>query len=132
MVARAKVGCRGKGFTLIELMIVLAVVALLLSLAVPRYFHSVDKSKENVLLANLATVRDAIDKYYGDNGRYPDSLEQLVDNRYLRTMPIDPVTTSTATWIIVPPDKPERAGAVFDIHSGATGQARNGTKYGDW
>jgi general secretion pathway protein G len=120
------------GFTLIELMVVLAVIALLLSLAVPRYFHSVDKSKENVLRANLTTVRDAIDKHYGDTGRYPDSLEQLVQAKYLRTLPVDPVTSSNASWIVVAPERADRAGAVFDIRSGAPGKALDGSSYGDW
>jgi general secretion pathway protein G len=123
---------RATGFTLIELMVVLAVVALLLSLAVPRYFHSVDKSKENVLRANLTTVRDAIDKHYGDTGRYPDSLEQLVQSKYLRTLPVDPVTGSNVSWIVVAPERADRAGAVFDIRSGAPGKARDGSSYGEW
>jgi general secretion pathway protein G len=121
-----------RGFTLIELMVVLSVVALLLSLAVPRYFHSVNRSKENVLRANLATTRDAIDKYFGDNGRYPDSLEQLVRSRYLRTVPVDPITESAVTWVVLPPDRQDRQGAVFDLRSGASGKALDGSNYSDW
>jgi general secretion pathway protein G len=120
------------GFTLIELMVVLTIVALLLSVAVPRYFHSVERSKENVLRANLVTTRDAIDKFVGDNGRYPDSLEQLVKGRYLRSVPYDPVTDSSATWVLIPSDRPEWPGAVFDLHSGAHGQASDGSQYADW
>jgi general secretion pathway protein G len=120
------------GFTLIELMVVLSVVALLLSVAVPRYLNSLNKSKENVLRANLAATRDALDKYYGDTGRYPDSLEQLVQGRYLRALPVDPLTESAATWIIVAPDRPERPGAVYDVHSGAVGKAGDGSNYSDW
>lgn len=123
---------RRGGFTLIELMVVLTVVALLLSVAVPRYFHSVERSKENVLRANLVTTREAIDKFVGDNGRYPDSLEQLVEKRYLRSLPYDPLTDSNATWTLVPSDRPERPGAVFDLHSGAQGQAKDGSQYADW
>ncbi len=120
------------GFTLIELMVVLAVVALLLSVAVPRYFSGLQSSQESVLRANLAGTRDALDKFYGDTGHYPDSLEQLVQARYLRALPVDPITESATTWILVPPDRPDRAGAVFDVHSGAPGKARDGSNYSDW
>jgi general secretion pathway protein G len=88
-----------KGFTLIELLVVLGIIALMLTLAVPRYFPSVDKSKEVVLADNLRSVRQVIDQYYGDTGRYPDSLEQLVDKKYLRSMPFDPVADSDAAWV---------------------------------
>jgi general secretion pathway protein G len=123
---------RRRGFTLIELMVVLTIVALLLSVAVPRYFHSVERSKENVLRANLATTRDAIDKFVGDNGRYPDSIEQLVKGRYLRSMPYDPVTDSTTTWVLIPSNRPERPGALFDLRSGAQGPASDGSLYAEW
>ncbi len=131
-IARAVCWRRLAGFTLIELMVVLSIVALLLSVAVPRYFSSLNKSKETVLRANLVATRDALDKYFGDTGRYPDSLEQLVQARYLRTLPLDPLTDSTTTWTLVPPDKPERAGAVYDLHSGAAGKAVDGSNYSDW
>ncbi|MEN6585109.1 MAG: prepilin-type N-terminal cleavage/methylation domain-containing protein [Sulfuricella sp.] len=119
------------GFTLIELMVVLAIIALLLSLAVPRYFHSIENSKETVLRDNLSLTRQALDKYYGDNGKYPDSLDMLVSKKYLRSLPIDPITDSSTTWIIVPPDVPEKGG-VYDLKSGALGKARDGTEYKDW
>lgn len=119
------------GFTLIELVVVLAIVALLLALATPRYFHSVDKSKETILKANLAATRDALDKFYGDTGKYPDKIDDLVAKKYLRTLPYDPITESATTWTVVPPDKPEKGG-VFDLHSGATGTASDGTKYDEW
>jgi general secretion pathway protein G len=114
-----------RGFTLIELMVVLTIVGLLLSVAVPRYFHSVQRSKENILRANIVTTRHALDKYVGDNGRYPDTLEQLVEKRYLRAMPYDPVTDSTTTWVLVPSQRTDRPGAVADLRSGAQGQARD-------
>jgi general secretion pathway protein G len=120
-----------QGFTLIELVVVLAIVALLLALATPRYFHSIDKSKETVLRANLALTRDSLDKYYGDNGKYPDQLATLVEKKYLRTLPTDPITESATTWIIVPPDNPEKGG-VFDVHSGAEGNGSDGTPYREW
>lgn len=120
------------GFTLIELMVVLSIVALLLSVAVPRYFNSVDRTKENVLKATLATTRDAIDKFLGDNGRYPDSLDQLVEKRYLRSVPYDPLTDSTVTWVIVPSARIEKPGALSDLHSGSQGVASDGSRYAEW
>jgi general secretion pathway protein G len=120
-----------RGFTLIELLVVMAVIALLLTLAVPRYFGSVDKTKETVLKENLALLRDAIDKYYGDQGRYPDALDDLVGKKYLRRIPADPITDSATTWVVVPPEDAQK-GAVYDVRSGATEVARDGTTYRDW
>ncbi|MYM91422.1 prepilin-type N-terminal cleavage/methylation domain-containing protein [Rugamonas sp. FT82W] len=120
-----------KGFTLIELLVVLGIVALMLTLAVPRYFPSIDKSKEVVLADNLRNVRQVLDQYYGDTGRYPDSLEQLVEKKYLRALPVDPVTDSDTTWIIVPPEDTGKGG-VYNIKSGAPGNDRSGKPYADW
>ena len=122
---------RGKGFTLIELLVVLAIIATLLMLAVPRYFSSVDKSKEAVLKENLYQMRDAISKYYGDKGKYPESLEALADEKYLRKVPRDPITDSAATWIVVPPQDPQQSG-VYDVRSGAPGNSSEGTPYAEW
>jgi general secretion pathway protein G len=122
---------KARGFTLIELLVVMAIIMLLLSLAVPRYFHSVEKSKETVLRENLSLTRQALDKFYGDNGKYPDGLDMLVSKKYLRSLPLDPVTSSNTTWIIVPPDVAEKGG-VFDVKSGAPGKARDGSEYKDW
>lgn len=122
---------RNPGFTLIELLVVLAVIALLLTIAVPRYFHSVDRSKEAVLKQDLATMRDAIDKYYGDTGHYPDALEDLVSKKYLRSMPVDPITGSTGTWVVTPPEDSAK-GSVYDVHSGAPGNAKDGSAYSSW
>lgn len=119
------------GFTLIELLVVMAVIATLLTLAVPRYFASIEKSREAVLQANLTLMRQTLDKYYGDKGRYPDSLDDLVANKYLRDVPIDPITESNTTWIVVPPAQQE-LGAVYDVRSGAEGHARDGSAYLDW
>jgi general secretion pathway protein G len=119
------------GFTLIELLVVMAVIATLLTLAVPRYFASIEKSREAVLQANLTLMRQTLDKYYGDKGRYPDTLDDLVANKYLRDVPTDPVTESNTTWIVVPPAPPE-LGGVYDVRSGAEGTARDGSAYLDW
>ena len=122
---------RVRGFTLIELLVVLGIVALLLTLAVPRYFPSLDKAKETVLADNLRNLPMTIDQFHGDTGRYPDSLEQLVDRKYLRAMPIDPITDSDASWLIVPPPD-ETPGQVYDVKSGAPGKDRSGTLFADW
>ena len=103
----------------------------LISLAVPRYFGGLTKSKETVLLQTLAVTRDSIDKFYGDNGKYPDDLGALVTNRYLRSLPVDPITESSTTWTVVPPDDPGKGG-VYDIHSGAEGTGRNGKPFREW
>ena len=120
-----------RGFTLIELLVVMAIIGTLLTIAVPRYFHSVEKSKEAVLHQNLALTRQALDKFFGDNGKYPDSLDDLVSKKYLRSLPYDPIVESNAAWLIIVPDTPEKGG-VFDIKSGATGQGLDGTEYKDW
>ena len=125
------IGLRGRGFTLIELLVVLAIIATLLMLALPRYFSSVDKSKEAVLKENLYQMRDAISKYYGDKGKYPESLEALADEKYLRKVPRDPITDSAATWIVVPPQDPQQSG-VYDVRSGAPGNSSEGTPYAEW
>ncbi|WP_130314880.1 type II secretion system protein [Duganella sp. BK054] len=120
-----------KGFTLIELLVVLGIIALLLTLAVPRYFPSVDKTKETILADNLRSTRAIIDQYYGDTGRFPDSLEQLVEKKYLRAVPIDPITEKSDSWTIVPPDDVGKGG-VADIKSGAPGNDRSGKPYSEW
>lgn len=122
---------RQKGFTLVELLVALAIIATLLSLAAPRYTGSVDKAKEAILRENLATLREAIDKYFGDNGKYPIVLEDLVTKRYLRRIPLDPVTDSASTWIVSPPPDPQKGG-VFDVRSGASGRGIDGSAYKDW
>ncbi|HZV65146.1 MAG TPA: type II secretion system protein [Telluria sp.] len=122
---------RRAGFTLIELLVVLAIVALLLTLAVPRYFPSIDNAKEVILADNLRNTRAILDQYYADTGRYPDSLEQLVEKKYLRNLPVDPITDSSSTWIVVPPDDGSKGG-VYTIKSGAPGNDRSGKPYLEW
>ncbi|WP_426100746.1 type II secretion system protein [Massilia sp. TSP1-1-2] len=130
--AQARRACRGPaGFTLIELLVVLGIVALLLTLAVPRYFPSVDKAKETILADNLRNTRDVIDQFYTDRGRYPDSLEQLVEKKYLRSLPVDPITESAATWILIAPEDATK-GALYSIKSGAPGLDRHGKPYSEW
>lgn len=119
------------GFTLIELLVVLGIVALMLTLAVPRFFPSIDKSKEVVLADNLRNTRAVIDQYYGDTGRYPDSLEQLVEKKYLRELPVDPITESASSWIVIPPEDGSKGG-VYNLRSGAPGNDRSGKPYSEW
>lgn len=121
---------RNQGFTLIELLVVLAIVALLSTLAMPRYFQSIDTAKETILADNLRITRETIDKFYGDTGRYPESLAELVDKKYLRALPKDPIADSSTAWSIVPPDG-EIKGKVFNIRSGAVGVTRAGVAYAD-
>jgi len=105
-----------RGFTLIELVIVMATIALLLTLAIPRYFNTIDNGKASVQRQNMATIRDAIDKFHGDQGRFPQTLDELVDGKYLRAVPLDPFTTAP-DWIIVAPEDPT-LGGVYDVRSG--------------
>jgi len=108
----------------------MAVVALLLTLALPRYFQSIDVSKEAILVENLRVARDAIDKFYGDTGRYPESLEELVEKKYLRSLPYDPIAEAADRWTITPPPD-DMKGNVYDLRSGAEGTARSGKPYGE-
>ena len=112
-----------RGFTLVELMVVLTVIALLLSVVVPDYVGRMKRAEEAVLQENLAVMRDALDKHYADAGQYPRSLEELVAKRYLRSIPNDPFTRSPTTWVAVPPADPKKGG-VFDVHSSAKGYER--------
>ena len=122
-------GRPARGFTLIELLVVLAVMAMLVSLVAPRYLDRVDGAREAVLRHNLQGLRTAIDQFYRDKARYPTSLDELAAQRYVRAVPVDPLTGSARTWVTVPPT----AGAgVFDIKSGATGRAGDGSDYAYW
>jgi general secretion pathway protein G len=120
---------RRGGFTLIELLVVLAIISLLLTIALPRYFGSVEKSKEVALRENLQVLRSGIDKYYADKGEYPAALADLVTQRYFRSVPLDPVTESAATWQLLPSQDADKPG-VADIRSGAKGRTREGVPFG--
>jgi general secretion pathway protein G len=119
------------GFTLIELMVVMTVIALLISIAVPRYFHSIEIAKEATLKQSLSVMREAIDKYYGDNERYPSSIQELVTKKYIRAVPVDPITETTDSWVIISPGL-DITGAIYDIKSGAVGNAKDGSQYSEW
>ena len=118
-----------QGFTLVELLVVLAIVALLLTLALPRYFGALEKSKEQVLQENLRVVRMTIDRFRADRGHWPKTLEELVELHYLKSVPIDPMTESPSAWVLVAPQNAEETG-VADIRSGAQGTTKDGKAYG--
>lgn len=121
-----------RGFTLIELLVVMAIVATLLSIAAPRYFNHLQRAKEAALRETLTVTRDALDKYLSDTGAYPDKLDDLVEKHYLRKLPVDPMTDSSDTWVIVPPPPNAGGGRVYDLHSAAPGDALDGTAYSDY
>ena len=119
------------GFTLIELLIVMAIIGTLLSIAVPRYFHSLQHARETVLKQDLWILREAIDKYYADLNQYPEKLPDLVDKHYVRAVPVDPFTRLADTWTVVASDDPDHPG-IRDILSGAPDIASNGTPVATW
>ena len=118
------------GFTLIELLVVMVIVASLLTIAVPRYFKSLDHSKEVVLMQDLAVMRDAIDQFHEDRGRYPLAISELADERYIRKVPVDPMTKSADTWIAVPHED-DLVEGIYDIRSGAEGKTGTGIPFGE-
>ena len=119
------------GFTLIELLVVMAIIATLLSIALPRYYGSIDRSKEVALRHDLKMLRSSIDQFHADTGRYPKDLEELVTSRYLAQVPPDPLTDSTTTWVIEAP-RDGKSDGVYDVKSGASGTAQNGTSFQEW
>jgi general secretion pathway protein G len=121
---------RARGFTLIELLVVMAALGLLLSLAAPRYFDHVDRTREAVLRNNLAALRQAIDRFHADRGRYPEELAELVRQRYLREVPLDPVVDRADVWTLVRPAG--QTTGVFEVRSSANGRARDGSAYAAW
>jgi general secretion pathway protein G len=135
---------RERGFTLMELIIVIAIVGILATIAMPAMKDMPRRANEAVLKTNLRTLRDVIDQHYGDKGKYPTSLEALVETGYLRKIPIDPITKSSETWVPVyeelDPDNPpaetetseDGQPGIIDVHSGAPGNSLDGTPYSEW
>jgi len=153
MARRLGINCQDvrRGFTLIELLVVLAILALLLTIATPRYIHHVERAREATLRSSLKVMREAIDKFRGDQGRLPASLDELVDRSYLKSIPIDPITDKRDTWVVMtesemaattPLDAPSGSAAsrtrpapalgVADVHSGAMGKGDDGTPFQEW
>ncbi len=121
---------RNIGYTLIELMIVLTIIGILVSIAQPNFQKAVIRARETSLRRTLFVLRDMIDQYYADHGKYPDSLETLVEEHYIRSVPKDPFTRSNKTWVIVPPEGEE--GQVYDVHSGSDLVGLDGVPYNEW
>jgi len=126
---------RQNGFTLIELLIVIALITILATMGVVQYRNSINSTKEAVLSTDLFRMRDAIDQYYADKGKYPSSLDSLVSDGYLRKIPEDPITKSTDSWTTVPaepdPNNPSAEPGIYDVKSGAQGTALDGRSYAD-
>jgi general secretion pathway protein G len=132
--ARSRAGAQrrgARGFTLIELLVVMAIIGTLLSIAVPRYFHSLERARETVLRQDLSILREAIDKYNSDLNKYPEKLTDLVDHHYIRALPADPFTKLADTWTTVDSDDPDNAG-IRDVHSGSEATASDGTPFATW
>jgi general secretion pathway protein G len=127
---------REKGFTLVELLIVISLISILAAMGLVQYRNSVVAAKEATLHTDLFRMRDAIDQYYADKGKYPSSLDSLVTDGYLRKLPEDPITKSSDTWTTVPaeadPNNPSAEPGVYDVKSGAQGTGLDGTSYADW
>ena len=126
-----------RGFTLIELLIVITLIMILAGIAMVQYTNSVQSAKEAVLKTDLFRMRDAIDQYYADKGKYPASLDALVSERYMREVPTDPITGRRDTWLFTQsePDPSNTAGGgigIYDVKSGAPGVALNGSRYDGW
>jgi general secretion pathway protein G len=132
----AKSRHRSGGFTLIELLVVISLIMILASVALSQYRNSVTMAKEAALRSNLFQMREAIDQYYADKARYPESLQALVSESYMRAVPRDPFTESSDAWITVPADPEPGSGSaspgIYDVKSGSTDVAMDGSRYGDW
>ena len=130
------ISAKQNGFTLIELMIVITMIGILATLALPTFRYSHIRAKEAVLKKDLFYMRDCIDQFYVDKERYPYTLEELVTEGYLRSIPVDPFTESAETWVEVYIDweklEPDEEPGIWDIHSGSYEQALDGTYYREW
>ncbi len=124
------------GFTLIELLVVLSLIVILASVGLAQYRNSIVHAKEAILKEDIFRMNDAIDQYYADKGQYPGSIDALVSDGYLRTIPKDPITDSNTTWQTVPsepdPNNPTAQAGIYAVKSGSDGTALDGTKYSDW
>lgn len=133
---RVEAGRSERGFTLIELLIVIAIIGIISAIAVVQLQNAPKKAREAVLKEDLYALRDCIDQYFADKGKYPESLDVLVEENYLRKLPVDPMTESSESWQPVQAeateDDPDSAGGIIDVKSGATGTALDGTNYSDW
>jgi general secretion pathway protein G len=133
---RWKSSARQRGFTLIELLVVIALISILAAMAVVQYRNSIQRTQEGVLKTDLFRMRDAIDQYYADKGKYPSSLDSLVSDGYMRKVPEDPFTKTTDSWQTVPaepdPGNPSAEAGIYDVKSGAQGQALDGSNFADW
>jgi general secretion pathway protein G len=129
-------GSSSDGFTLIELLIVIALITVLATMGVVQYRNSIQNSREAVLHTDLFRMRDAIDQYYADKGKYPSSLDTLVSDGYMRKIPEDPITKSADTWQTEPaepdPSNPSAEPGIYNVKSGATGTGLDGTSYSEW
>ena len=125
-----------RGFTLIELLVVISMISILAAMGIAQYRNSVRRAEEATLKTDLFHMRDAIDQYYADKGKYPSTLDALVSDGYLRKLPVDPITHSSDTWTTVPaepdPANPSAEPGVYDVKSGATGTSIDGTAYSEW
>lgn len=121
-----------RGFTLIELVVVMAIVALLVAIAAPRYVASVDNARDQSLRTSLRVMRDAIDQYYADKGRYPGSLQDLRDARYLREIPVDPMTQRSDSWVTTTSEGGSNPGGMVDVRSGSQDLDLLGEPYARW
>lgn len=119
------------GFTLLEMLTVIAIMGILASIAMPSFQKSIIRAKEATLQRDLFILRDVFDQYYSDHGRYPESLEVLVDEKYIRSIPEDPFTASISTWILISPEGEDPTG-IYDIHSGSYRVGLNGIPYNEW
>lgn len=122
---------KNRGFTLIELMIVISIISILITMAMPNYAVYTIRGKEAVLKENLATLRQVLDQYRADTGSYPDTLQDLVEKEYIKSVPLDPMTHSNETWILMPSINDEETG-IYDIYSGSDLISLNGTPYNEW